>query len=102
AAAATTTRAGKCRMSVGTALLRARRGNWKRDYGTFHTGTQGETPIKPRSWVRITAPVPDLTGLDDDECRAPIGYTVDRHARSHWSAFVTRTRGRCVRWSTCS
>jgi hypothetical protein len=36
-------------------------GNWKRDYGDFYTGTQRETPIQPRSGLRITAPVPDPT-----------------------------------------
>jgi transposase InsO family protein len=38
-------------------------GNWKRDYGDFYTGTQGETPIQPRGRLRITAPVPDPTGM---------------------------------------
>jgi hypothetical protein len=39
-------------------------GNWKRDYGGFYTGTQGETPDTAKELcLRITAPVPDPTKL---------------------------------------
>jgi serine/threonine protein kinase len=44
---------------------------WKRNYGDSYTGTQGKPRTRPRSRLRITAPVPDPT-------RASFAQTLSR------------------------
>jgi hypothetical protein len=57
-------------------------GNWKRDYGDFYTGTQGETRKQPRSRLRVPAPVPDPTNIYKQfpQLQVEIAHSIRAHS----------------------